>query len=486
MQIHEYAEIKGLEIFKIGTKETGEYTEADLDNMAAMANAGVHEAPVVISHDENQNLLEADKLPAAGWLKKVYRQGKSLFADIADVPRVVADLIQKKALRKRSVEIYNDFVDDEGKRKGKVIRRLALLGAAIPRIKSLSDHLALYEETTDQDLSVISFSEMDESIEGNLKQEEFNEKLDRLWWAFRDRTWDIYYDDEMSDDDKKKAYQDAFDEFKKLIKEAFSDTLGKFTEPKFQHLHIHSEMDESVKGKVERDEFIEQTNRIWWAFRSRLWDIYMDEELSDDDKQTEYRKAFDEFIELIQQAFDDTLGKFSEIINPNMEESTMKTDEEKIKQDAIKSYAEQFAADHGITPEEAVKQLAEVKKTATENEINAFCEDLKKKGLAPKLVDPFKELITKQAFNSFAEGETVYDELKKLMTSFAEAVADKSAYVEFKEQGKTDKPKDAGKQHQEFGEDPGRQALAEKAKKYAEEHDVDYGTALEIVSKEED
>jgi len=180
MKVNQYAEIEGLEIFKAGTAESKEYSATDLDNMVSNLGAGGHDAPVVISHDENQNLLKASGLLAAGWVKKLYRQGMSLFADLRDVPAVVADLIKKKAIAKRSVEIYNDYVDDGGKHFGKVIRRLAFLGGDIPRIKNLSDHLALYgeEEADAQEVKVVSFSEINETIEGELKRHEFDDQKD--------------------------------------------------------------------------------------------------------------------------------------------------------------------------------------------------------------------------------------------------------------------------------------------------------------------
>ena len=251
MNIDEYAEIKGLEIFKIDTAETKDYTEVDLENMVAKAN--LHEAPVVIGHDENQDLLRNSGLLSAGWIKKIYRQGKSLFADLRDVPKVVADLIRKRAIAKRSVEIYNDFVDDAGNHHGKVIRRLAFLGGDIPRIKSLSDHLALYGEQAPADVTVINFSEINETIEGELKRREFDEKCDAIYWTFRDKLWQAFSNQESSDEQKKEAISALIDEFNSLLKESFKKTIGTFTETKIEtEVKVEKEKEKIEKAAVQK------------------------------------------------------------------------------------------------------------------------------------------------------------------------------------------------------------------------------------------
>jgi len=402
MESEQFEEIKGLEIFKIGTAETKNYTIKDLDNMVKKAEEGIHEAPVVISHDENQDLLAADKLPAAGWIKKLYRKGKSLFADIVDVPKVVAELIRKKALKKRSVEIYHDFVDDAGKHHGKVIRRLALLGGAIPRIKSLSDHLALYEETK-QEFSTVSFSEMDESIEGTMKQDEFSRKLDDIYWIFRDKLW-----------------------------------------------------------------------KVWW-----------DQEATDDEKKTRFKSLIDEFASLIQEIFKDTIGSFSE---NNREDNQMSTENKmKIEEEAKKRYVEEFAEKYGISPEEAVQKMKEMERKQKEEEINRFCENLKREGLAPVIVDQYKEILTKATFDSFTEGESLNERLNQLMADIAKHVKEGTAYVEFQEKGKVGaNGADVDKDTKKFGENAVNIDLMKKAKAYAKEHKISFAEAMQVVANEEE
>src|ERR1043165_4095989 len=91
-----------------------------------------------LGHDEEQELLQRSDLPAAGWVKHIYRDGAKLKADFAEVPDVFCDLLKRKAYRKMSAEIYTDF-EDQGVPYGLVLRRVAFLGAEIPQVKSLAD-----------------------------------------------------------------------------------------------------------------------------------------------------------------------------------------------------------------------------------------------------------------------------------------------------------------------------------------------------------
>jgi len=144
-----YEDATGVHIFTAGTAQSPEYDEDDLDTMIANFNSQDHDVPLVVGHADDNDLLEKSGLPAAGWISKLYRDGKKLFADLTDVPTLIADLIEKKALLKKSVEIYNDYPDGDGNTHGNLLWRVALLGADIPKIRSLDDHLALYEDKAD-------------------------------------------------------------------------------------------------------------------------------------------------------------------------------------------------------------------------------------------------------------------------------------------------------------------------------------------------
>ena len=91
-----------------------------------------------LGHNDEQKLLAKDGLPAAGWINNVYIQGKKLIADFVDIPKVIADLIKKKAYRKVSVEIFSG-VTLKGEKYPNLLGACALLGADTPAVLSLAD-----------------------------------------------------------------------------------------------------------------------------------------------------------------------------------------------------------------------------------------------------------------------------------------------------------------------------------------------------------
>jgi hypothetical protein len=146
------ATVRNCEIFQAGVRKGERYTVADLDDMARNFKLarGVIDPPLVTGHDEEQAFLEGSGLPAAGWLVRVYRRGAKLFGDFGGVPRSIAKLINARAYKKVSVEIYDEDQhpeDTPAACKGKIVRRVALLGAELPQVKTLADlPLAEYSE----------------------------------------------------------------------------------------------------------------------------------------------------------------------------------------------------------------------------------------------------------------------------------------------------------------------------------------------------
>lgn len=153
------AELKDIEIFQAGTYRGKTYTD---DNLTAMVkNFGELKDKIkptmVIGHSEDQKLLQDSGLHAAGWMDEVRKVGSKLVASFKDVPKVIADLINKGAYKRISSEIYSNFED-----KGFALRRVALLGGEIPEVKTLQDVAALYADTGET--TWICFTEPDQSL----------------------------------------------------------------------------------------------------------------------------------------------------------------------------------------------------------------------------------------------------------------------------------------------------------------------------------
>lgn len=140
----ESSTVPAVEIFAAGTHRGKSYTESDLDDIVRNFNAASVgpnarlEVPVVIGHEEKQDYLEDTGIPAAGWLKRVWRKGTKLMADIGDMPAVVTKLLRANRYKHVSAEIYDDPPNGvQG--KGCTLRRIALLGGEQPQVKNLAN-----------------------------------------------------------------------------------------------------------------------------------------------------------------------------------------------------------------------------------------------------------------------------------------------------------------------------------------------------------
>lgn len=113
--------------------------------------------PAILGHDE-QELLKNSGHPAAAWVHECRvinsptpddPNAKKFQCRMGDAPGSVARLINRRAYRKTSAEIYDEPPD--GCRipnvKGKVLRAVAFLGREIPRVKRLEDIPQFNEKT---------------------------------------------------------------------------------------------------------------------------------------------------------------------------------------------------------------------------------------------------------------------------------------------------------------------------------------------------
>ena len=165
-----FDELKDLEVFEIGGDEVPDFTEDDLDKIVEnfyTLQSELH-VPFVLGHKDDKEILKKSGLPAAGWASELKRKGKKLLVSALEVPTKLVDVIKKGAYKFPSVEIYKDYVKN-GKSLGPVLRRIAILGADIPRIKTLQDISALYTASEEDGPIWISHGEQDrqKQIGGN-------------------------------------------------------------------------------------------------------------------------------------------------------------------------------------------------------------------------------------------------------------------------------------------------------------------------------
>lgn len=140
------ATISNLEIFGAGTHNasTGKVTvsEQDLDAMvdafAAFQSTNVVKPHLKLGHEESQKWFgQKQGFPSLGWIDKVWRVGKKLFADISDVPEVLVDMIRQGRYHNVSAEVYMD-IEHDGKKFSHVLSAVALLGVEMPAVSDLA------------------------------------------------------------------------------------------------------------------------------------------------------------------------------------------------------------------------------------------------------------------------------------------------------------------------------------------------------------
>lgn len=171
--------LENIEIFQAGTWKDVEYTNADLDEIAAnfIKLKDQIKPPVKLGHNDKQELLKTDGMPAAGWITSLKRVGDKLVADISDMPNKIAQIVKNKGYARISSEIYTNLKDSQGKIHGKVLKAIAFLGQDIPHLKSLDDIVAQYDSLDNEYRSVIFMADAKKDVkEEETKTEEKEEK----------------------------------------------------------------------------------------------------------------------------------------------------------------------------------------------------------------------------------------------------------------------------------------------------------------------
>lgn len=129
--------LTGAHIFSIGTWNGYDVTNETLDSLVrsfATLNAAGR-VPLKFGHDVT-GLAEGD--PAIGWVTRIWREGKKLFADFKDIPPQVYEAIQKGLYKFVSIELLQN-VEWSGTIWPAVLDSVALLGAERPAVRDLDD-----------------------------------------------------------------------------------------------------------------------------------------------------------------------------------------------------------------------------------------------------------------------------------------------------------------------------------------------------------
>ena len=149
--------IEKVEIFKVGdvidsSGGANSYGIEDLQELAETYNETIHEAPIVISHENDSawhKKLSSKSQLANGWVKKLYVENSSLYCDM-EVDDFTYDAIKDGKLKKRSLAHYTRSAKNNPVEGKLYLRHLALLGAEPPAVKGLAD-IKIYKESNMKD-----------------------------------------------------------------------------------------------------------------------------------------------------------------------------------------------------------------------------------------------------------------------------------------------------------------------------------------------
>jgi hypothetical protein len=219
-------DIKDIEIFKVGTWNGQQYTEKDLDDMVdSFSEVGNLIKPYIkLGHNEKQDLLKNDGMPAAGWITGLKRKGESLLANFSNVPNKIFDLIEKKAFGRLSSEIIWNL-KMQGKTYRRALKAVALLGANTPAVETLDDFINLYTESDYDDIMICNnyTKGVNNMEEAKILQEQLDELTAQLNEMKEKKEEAENYSKELEDKvaaEKEAAKKSEIDNF---IKDAIED-----------------------------------------------------------------------------------------------------------------------------------------------------------------------------------------------------------------------------------------------------------------------
>ena len=174
---------------------------------------------------------------------------------------------------------------------------------------------------------------------------------------------------------------------------------------------------QTIKNRVENQEKERELGDIWWIGRDLIDEVSRNIDLTSEEKQKKAMILLDEMLALLKSEGEKYINTFNE-----KGISTMKTfteEEHKAILEAEKAkmselLSKQFKEKHGVTPDEAMQKFTELQAKRIEDQkkihqekINRFCEDLKKDGFAPALVDAYGKV---RAFISDEKPVAKFDE----------------------------------------------------------------------------
>ena len=161
----ETEDLENVPIFSVGkwegrgSKSGGDDITADyLSRLVTTFDAvGAKVKPrMILSHDKKESERRTGS-PSIGWITGLRTDGKTLFANIKQIPKKIASLMRAKAYGRFSPGIFPKL-DVDGVKYENVIDHVALLGGELPADMGIDGLIDLYETTSDE---IIIYNQVD-------------------------------------------------------------------------------------------------------------------------------------------------------------------------------------------------------------------------------------------------------------------------------------------------------------------------------------
>src|SRR5574344_279373 len=112
--------MKFFEVFKAGKYPQGNFTKAEIQELAKNYDPSFCEAPITLDHEQ--------KGPAYGWVDNLKEENGILKASFKNLSKDLKEFVQDGKYKKISIEIYREL---EGKKP--YLKAVSFLGASIPQ-----------------------------------------------------------------------------------------------------------------------------------------------------------------------------------------------------------------------------------------------------------------------------------------------------------------------------------------------------------------
>ncbi len=337
-------DIKGVEIFAEGTWNGNEITSDVLKSIVSgFESTKSFVKPVLkLGHSEEQSLLRNEGLPAAGWVDNVYIQGKKLLGDFVDIPQKIYDLIKKKAYRKVSIELCSGYTFDD-QTYPYLLTAVALLGAELPAVKTISDILGLYKTASQNFTNDIKSNKIETKIftkdsnEGDymsetvLSQKEIEDRIN----AEVDKKLAVFKTTLDKTTKENEELKTSFTQYKEESEKKIVTLEGQKTEAEIEKFSI----DLQSKGLIAPS---------MTPFVKALIGSTSKLEFSVGDKKYSSQQALEEILKLAKEVYKINKTEKTENIEPKENEDSLKELEKKI---------DEYMTTHKVSYSAAYRQI---------------------------------------------------------------------------------------------------------------------------------